>query len=197
FIRRKVERLLDFSASTSLYEMGGKEQRLLALLLLKNDRAFTDASILDGSGMEVLKISERRVYLPEELVNQSGSEKYQKAIKGENYISPVYTSDKAEPYVTITVPLKITPQEVVGVVAVEANLKILWEVIGEIQFSQGGYAYLVDSRGNLIAHRDPSLVLKRTNLGSLNQIQEFLRNPLGVDPSPGGEKTKALRASAC
>src|SRR3990167_11458778 len=50
FIRRKVERLLDFSASTSLYEMGGKEQRLLVLLLLKNDRAFTEASIFDGDG---------------------------------------------------------------------------------------------------------------------------------------------------
>ena len=28
FVRRKVERLLDFSASTSLYEMGGKEQKI-------------------------------------------------------------------------------------------------------------------------------------------------------------------------
>ena len=187
FVRRKVERLLDFSASTSLYEMGGKEQRLLALLLLKNDRAFTEASILDGHGMEMLKISERSVYLPSELVDQSDAAKFKSAIKGENYISPVYTSDKAEPYVTIAVPLKTTPQEVAGVITVEANLKILWEVIGEIEFGRAGYAYLVDGRGNLIAHRDPSLVLKRTNLSSLNQIQEFLRNPLGVDPSPGGE----------
>src|SRR3990172_3759693 len=187
FIRRKAERLLDFSASTSLYEMGDKEQRLLALLLLKNDRAFTDASILDGSGMEVLKISERRVYLPEELADQSDSAKFKEASKGGSYISPVYTSDKAEPYITIAVPLKTAPQEVVGVVSVEVNLKILWEVIGEIEFGHAGYAYLGDGRGNLIAHRDPSLVLKRTNLNSLNQIQEFLRNPLGADPSPGGE----------
>src|SRR3990167_2219999 len=187
FVRRKVERLLDFSASASLYEVGGKEQRLLALLLLKNDRAFTDASILDGSGMAVLKISERRVYLPEELVDQSDAAKFKSAIKGENYISPVYTSDKAEPYVTIAVPLKTTPQEVAGVITVEANLKILWEVIGEIEFGRAGYAYLVDGRGNLIAHRDPSLVLKRTNLSHLYQVQEFFRNPTSADPSPGGE----------
>ena len=187
FVRRKVERLLDFSASASLYDLGGKEQRLLVLLLLKNDRAFTEAAILDGNGMEVLKISERRVYLPEELVDQSDAGKYKQAIKGETYISPVYTSDKAEPYVTIAVPLKITPQEIIGVVSVEANLRILWEVIGEIEFGRAGYAYLVDGRGNLIAHRDPSLVLKRTNLSYLPQIQEFLRNPAAADPSPGGE----------
>ncbi|OGQ22134.1 MAG: hypothetical protein A3C54_07305 [Deltaproteobacteria bacterium RIFCSPHIGHO2_02_FULL_60_17] len=66
-------------------------------------------------------------------------------------------------------------------------MKILWEVIGGIEFGGAGYAYLVDGRGNLIAHRDPSLVLKRTNLGALLQIQEFLRSPGGSDPSPGGE----------
>src|SRR3989304_2691142 len=97
--------------------------------LIKNDRAFTEASILDGHGMEMLKISERSVYLPSELVDQSDAAKFKSAIKGENYISPVYTSAKAEPYVTIAVPLKTTPQEVAGVITVEANLKILWEVI--------------------------------------------------------------------
>ncbi|MBI2986240.1 MAG: GAF domain-containing protein [Deltaproteobacteria bacterium] len=187
FIRRKAERLLDFSASATLYELGGKEQRLLALLLLKNDRAFTDVSVLDGKGLEVLKVSERRVYLPGELADQSDSAKFKSAIKGEHYISPVYTSDKAEPYVTISVPLRVTPQEVVGVVSVEANLKILWEVIGEIGFGRAGYAYLVDGRGNLIAHRDPSLVLKRTNLSHLHAVQEFLSNPTSPDPTPAYE----------
>ena len=187
FIHRKVERLIDFSASASLYEIGGREQRLLILLLLKNDRAFTEAAVLDESGMEVLKVSERRVYFPEELVDQSDAEKYQKATKGANYISEVYTSDKAEPYVSLAIPLKITPQEIIGVISVEANLRILWEVIGEIEFGRAGYAYLVDGRGNLIAHRDPSLVLKRTNLGQISEIQEFLRNPTEVDPTPGSE----------
>lgn len=187
FLRRKVDRLADLSASAALYELGGKEQRLLVLLMLKNDKAFTEATILDAEGMEVLKVSERRVYLPGDLVDQSDAAKFKTAIRGENYISPVYTSDKAEPYVTVAVPLKVTPHEVAGVVTAEANLKILWEVIGGIEFGRAGYAYLVDGRGNLIAHRDPSLVLRRTNLRGLPQIQEFLRSPGGSDPSPGGE----------
>ncbi|MBI2211362.1 MAG: GAF domain-containing protein [Deltaproteobacteria bacterium] len=187
FIRRKVDRLADLSASAALYEVGGREQRLLVLLLLKNDRAFTEAAILNADGMEVLKLSERRVYLPDELVDQSDSGKFKAAIKGDSYISPVYTSDKAEPYITITVPVKVTPHEVTGVITAEANLKFLWEVIGGIEFGRAGYAYLVDGRGNLIAHRDPSLVLKRTNLSALPQVQEFIRSPGGSDPSPGGE----------
>ena len=64
FVRRKVDRLSDLAASASLDEMGSETQRILALLLLKNDRAFTDVSILDDKGVEVVKVSERRVYLP-------------------------------------------------------------------------------------------------------------------------------------
>ncbi|MBI2087372.1 MAG: GAF domain-containing protein [Deltaproteobacteria bacterium] len=187
FVRRKVDRLSDLAASASLDEMGSETQRLLALLLLKNDQAYTEVSILDDKGMEVVKVSERRVYLPAEFSDQSGSDKFAKAMKGESYISPVYTSDRAEPYITVAVPLKITPRTVVGVVTAEANLKSLWEVIGEIAFGRAGYAYLVDGQGNLIAHRDPSLVLKRTSLAHIHAVQEFLRHPSGTDSSPAQE----------
>lgn len=187
FVRREVDRLSDLAVSASLHEMGSETQRLLALLLLKNDRAFTEVSILDDKGMEVVKVSERRVYLAAEFSDQSGSEKFATAMKGESYISPVYTSDRAEPYITVAVPLKITPRAVVGVVTAEANLKSLWEVIGGIAFGRAGYAYLVDGQGNLIAHRDPSLVLKRTNLAHIHAVQEFLRTLSGTEPTPAQE----------
>ncbi|MBI3001824.1 MAG: GAF domain-containing protein [Deltaproteobacteria bacterium] len=187
FMRRKMDRLSDLSATLSLRELGSEEQRLSALLLLKNDHSFTDISILDDKGMEVVKVSERRVYLPSELADQSASEKFKRVIKGKGYVSPVYTSDKAEPYVTMAVPVKVTPQLVVGVVTAEANLKVFWEVIGEVEFGKAGYAYLVDGQGKLIAHQDASLVLKRTNLSHLGEIQEFLRNPAAVDATPASE----------
>ena len=187
FMRRKMERLSDLSTTLSLRELGNEEQRLFALLVLKNDRSFTDISILDDKGTEVVKVSERRVYLLSELTDQSASEKFKRVIKGKSYVSPVYTSDKAEPYVTIAVPLKVTPQLVAGVVTAEANLKVFWEVIGEVGFGKAGYAYLVDGQGNLIAHQDPSLVLKKTNLSHVHGIREFLRNPTSVDPSPAKE----------
>jgi signal transduction histidine kinase len=188
FINRKIERLSDSAVSMSLYRLGSEEQRLLAILLLKNDRAFTEASILDSKGMELIKVSERRVYIPSELSDQSMSAKFKKAIRGENYVSPVYTSDKAEPYVTLAVPLYVTPQDVAGVVSAEAYLKFLWEIIGRVRFGAAGYAYLVDSQGNLIAHEDPSLVLKRINLSQIPAVQKFIHNPTLPDPAPAREE---------
>src|SRR5258706_427042 len=108
-IERKQERLADLAVSLSLHPLGSEGQRLLALLMLKNDRAFTAMAVLDRNGLEAVKVSERRAYLPGELSSQSGGVYFQKALQGETYVSPVYTTHKAEPYVTIAVPISESP----------------------------------------------------------------------------------------
>ena len=57
--------------------------------------------------------------------------------------------------------------------AAEADLSFLWEVIGKIHFGTAGYAYLIDAHGNLIAHKDAALVLKRMNLRQVDGVQEI------------------------
>jgi signal transduction histidine kinase/putative methionine-R-sulfoxide reductase with GAF domain len=186
-IERETERLSDLAVSLSLYEFGSEGQRLLALLLLKNDRAFTSIAILDNEGMEVVKVSGRRVYLPSELSNRGAQEEFQKSNYGAVYVSSVYTTDKAEPYVTMAVPIKMGPGRIIGVVTAEVNLTFLWQIIGDVRFSTSGQAYLVDSQGNLIAHQDPSLVLKRTNLKDHFKVREFLGRPGETDANPAAE----------
>ena len=184
FVRRKIERFSDITAAVSLYDLGSKEQQLLVSLLVRKDGSFTDASIIDARGMEVLKVSDRRVYFSSDLADQSKSAKFNKAIKGENYISRVYTSDKSQPFVTLAIPLWGTAQSIVGVMSAEADLSFLWEAIGEIRFGTAGYAYLIDQHGNLIAHKNPQLVLQKMNLRETGGVEKFLRNPTRPDPSP-------------
>ena len=187
FVTQKIERLGETALFMSLYPMGSQRQQLLANLLLKIDQAITDVSVLDAKGMEVVKVSERRIYTPSELSDQSKSEKFKRAIGGDAYIGPVYTSDKAEPYVTLGVTLRDPSQKIVGVISAEANLKFLWKIVGDIRFGVAGYAYLTDDRGNLIAHKNPSLVLKRTKVSQFHEVQEFLNNPAVADPTPTDE----------
>jgi signal transduction histidine kinase len=187
FVNQKIERLNDWAVAMSLHPTGSEEQELRATLLQKNDQTFTEVSILDLQGREVVKISGRKIYMPGERLDQSGSAKFQQAVRGDTYVSPVYTSDKAEPYVTIALPLKGADRDIVGVLAAETNLKFLWEVIGNIHFGVGGYAYLVDNKGNLIAHKDPSMVLRRTDLGRIHEVQEFIANPGLTDTTPNND----------
>jgi signal transduction histidine kinase len=187
FVRRKIDRFSDNANALALYHLGSKEQQLLLGLLVKNDSSFTHASIMDSQGMEVLKVSDRRVYFPSDLTDQSKSPKFIKALKGEDFISPVHTSNQAQPYVTLAIPLWGAAQSVAGVVSAEADLSFLWEAIGKIRFGTAGYAYLVDERGNLIAHSDAALVLKQMNLGQVAGVKKFLRNPTRSDSTPAQE----------
>ncbi len=186
FMEGKLTRLADFASSASIHGLGSEQQRLLALLLLRNDRSFKEIAIIDEQGREVSKVSETWVYLSSELSDQSASEKFKNAIRGETFISAVYTSDRAEPFVTLSIPIRLSPRQITGVVSAETNLRTLWDIVSNIQFGQAGYAYLVDAKGNLIAHRDSSLVLKRLNLSSLPEIREFLENPSAIDATPAG-----------
>jgi signal transduction histidine kinase len=188
-IERKKERLSDLAVSLTLHEFGSEGQRLLARLLLKNDQAFTGIAILNDNGAEMVKVSERRVYLANELSSQRDAEHFQRAVHGDTYVSPVYTTDKAEPYVTIAVPIPVGPGRIIGVVAADVNLTFLWQIIGDVRFSDAGHAYLVDTQGNLIAHQDPSLVFKRTSLSSHFKVRKFLLHPMDKDPDPAEEGT--------
>ena len=187
FVRRKIERFSDNAAALTLYPLGSKEQQLLLGLLVKNDSSFSDASIINSEGMEVVKVSDRKVYFPSDLTDQSKSPKFIKALKGDDYISPVYTSSRAQPYVTLAIPLWGHAQTIVGVVSAEADLSFLWEVIGKIHFATAGYAYLVDEHGNLIAHSDATLVLKRPDLRQVTGVKKFLHNPARSDRTPAQE----------
>ncbi len=187
FIGRKAERLLDLATFAGLHKFGNEEQKHDLLLLLKNDTSFTEVSILDGTGREILRVSEEKAYLPSDLSDHSREEKLRKAFSGENYVSPVYTSDTAEPYMTMAVPIRAGAAQVVGVVSAEVNLRFLWQIIGDIKFGTAGYAYVVDGYGNLIAHRDPSLVLSRTNLKHIHEVKEFIQDPTAMDPTPAEE----------
>ena len=187
FVRRKIERFSDNADALSFYPLGRKEQQLLLGLLVKNDNSFTEASIINSHGMEVVKVSDRKVYFPSDLTDQSKSPKFIKALKGEDYISPVYTSTQAQPFVTLAIPFWGAAQSIVGGVSAEADLSFLWEVIGKIHFATAGYAYLVDEHGNLIAYSDATLVLKRPDLRQVAGVQKFLRNPAHSDPTPAQE----------
>src|SRR5258706_4682260 len=187
FVQRKFDRFSDNAAALSLYPLGSKEQQLLLGLLVKNDGSFTHASIINSEGMEVVKVSDRKVYFPSDLANQSKSVNFVKALTGQKYVSPVHTSAQAQPYVTLAIPLWGAGQSIAGVVSAEADLSFLWEVVGKIRFGTAGYAYIVDQHGNLIAYKDAALVLKRLNLRNVDGVKNFLRNPTRSDLTPAHE----------
>jgi signal transduction histidine kinase len=184
FIARKIERLDDLASSMALHRLGADEQRILAHLLVKKDSSFSEISLLNDQGRELFKISDRRVILNTDLEDLSDTAAYRSFIEGHTYISPVYTSDRAEPYFLLAVPLRSAPGKSAGGLIARTNLKFLWDVVSEKKFSRAGYVYLVNETGDLIAHQDSSLVLKHPNLTSLPKVAKFLGSR-AADQVPG------------
>jgi signal transduction histidine kinase/HAMP domain-containing protein len=174
YISRKFERLHDAGAGLTLYPIGNDEQTILINLLLKNDRSFEEISIIDAQGRERLRISDRKVYFSADLRDLRNAAAYQTAIRGDGFVSPVFTSDRAEPYLLLAVPLTSIPRKIVGVIVAKTNMQFLWELMREEKFGHAGFMYLVNEKGRLIAHKDPSLVLESRDLINIPKVAEFL-----------------------
>lgn len=136
--------------------------------LLRHAAAIAEIRYLDGAGHEQIKIS--RVEMDaagssrdaslEPLLRQTGP--------GRTYFGAVYFRKESEPYMTIAVRGKGKEGDMT---VAEVNLKLIWDVVSQITIGASGHAYVVDGRSQLIAHPDISLVLRKTDLSALPQIQ--------------------------
>ena len=172
----------------SLYQLGSKEQQLLLGLLVKNDSSFTDASIIDSQGMEVVKVSDRKVYFPSDLSDQSKSRKVYQSTQGGGLYKPGLHF-RPGPSRTSRWRFRFGARRRVSSAWFRPKpiSSFLWEAIGKIRFGTAGYAYLIDANGNLIAHKDAALVLKRMDLRQVDGVKKFLRNPTRSDLTPAQE----------
>jgi len=159
------------------------QRRLDSLRLLRQAPTITEVSHIDPTGHEQLRVSRLAMDVVGSKLDLSQDAKFKEAIGRKVYFSPVYFRKESEPYMTIS--LAGTGEDA-GVVAAEANLKLIWDVVSNLKVGKGGYAYVVDNQGRLIAHPDISLVLKKTDLSVLPQVQLANSAPTaGVDSLEG------------
>src|SRR6185436_2610273 len=138
--------------------------------------AITEVSLLDSSGREQLRISRLAMNVAGSRADFSNDPRFKEARAGRVYYGPVYFRKESEPYMTLAVAGS-GPDG--GVVAVDVNLKFIWDVVSQIKVGKAGQAFVVDGQGALIAHPDISLVLQKTDLSRLEHVKAALT------PAPG------------
>ena len=137
------------------------------LRLLRQDPAITEIRYIDSAGKEQLHVSRLGMDREKSGVDFSHNPAFLEARRGKTWFSPVYYRKGSEPYMRIAMA---GPRKRSGVTVADVNLKFVWEVVNQIKVGKAGGAYVVDSEGNLIAHTNISLVLKKTDLSSLPQV---------------------------
>jgi len=150
------------------------QRRLDSLRLLRQVPTITEVTHIDPTGHEQLRVSRLAMDVIDSNADLSRDPKFVEAMARKMYFSPVYFRKESEPYMTIAMA---GAGEDAGVVAAEANLKFIWDVVSNLKVGKGGYAYVIDANGRLIAHPDISLVLQKTDLSTLPQVRVAAATP--------------------
>jgi putative methionine-R-sulfoxide reductase with GAF domain len=84
---------------------------------------------------------------------------------GQVYYGPVYFDPATnEPLMTISIPVvNLRTGAVDSVLVSVARVKKVWDIIAGIRVSPGQSVYIVDAQGKVVAHRNPSVVLRGTS----------------------------------
>ena len=167
-----------------------EQRRFDYLRLLRQVQAITEVSQLDAAGREQLRVSRLAMDVVGSQADLSQDPRFVEAKAGRTYFGPVYFRKESEPYMTIA----IAGRGDAGVTTAEVNLKFIWDVVSELRVGKAGYAYVVDARGQLVAHPDISLVLQKTDLSPLAQVQAARGR--GARPEEGGEEAAIARDRA-
>jgi hypothetical protein len=134
----------------------GLEQRRLDFLrLLRQAAAITEVSYLDGDGREQIKTSRLAMDTLAIGADLSKEPKFVEAKANKRYLSPVYFRKESEPYLTVAIA---GTGRSVGVTVAEVNLKVIQDMVAATRVGDHGVAFVVDTRGRVIAHSDGGMV---------------------------------------
>lgn len=138
-------------------ESNSERHRLDALRLLRQVPAIVDITLVDGAGIERLRVSRIGRDIIGSGIDRSVNPAVTAAQTDGVWYSPVTLKQGSEPYMTMAVAGN---RAAIGVTIAQINLKLIWEVISTIRIGRYGDAFIVDRNGKLVAHPNMSLVLQ-------------------------------------
>jgi PAS domain S-box-containing protein len=81
------------------------------------------------------------------------------------YSAVYYNRANNEPLLTLSLPVyEVKTNRFIGGLLLELRFKSIWELIANISLAQGEDVYILDASQRLIAHRNPSLVMRETKV---------------------------------
>jgi signal transduction histidine kinase len=138
--------------------------------LLRQVDAITELKQLDAEGRQQF-CNSRSAVCQNNDADFSHDPAYVEAVAHGTYFGPVQFERGSEPFMTVAMRGQ---RRDYGVIVAQVNLKLIWDVVTDIKVGVAGRAYVVDPDGRLIAHPDISLVLRKTDMSVLAQVQRAL-----------------------
>ncbi len=139
------------------------QQTQLLSELVSFSGAFNTLSLASLNGQEKISISS--TLLNNRLRNLSSANEITIPVStNQIYYGPIqFSEDTGEPYMVISVPVtNVRTGKVTDVLIAEVRFKPVWDLLASITQGQGNSTYIVDAQNQVIAHNNPSIVLRNT-----------------------------------
>jgi signal transduction histidine kinase len=168
---RTLEQQLKFAALPQLDPSDAELRRIEFLKLLRQAPEVTDIAQISPTGREQVAVSRLGMDVVNSGRDRSREPAVREARRGQTWFGPVYFRKETEPYMTIAIR---SGGDDGPVTVADVNLKFIWDVVSRIKIGDKGKAYVVDSKGFLVADPDIGLVLRKTNLSNLAHVKAAL-----------------------
>jgi signal transduction histidine kinase len=163
------ERQNELTVLTDVYGLGSLEpdvQQDVLLALLSKQPAYYQLALVQADGQESIKLTRGKVVTASDLTSRATDPLFQETIEQARVsFSPVYFNNEArERLITIAVPIEdLFTGETGQVLIAEVRFLTVQEaMLRDLELAEGEDVYVVDSKGLVIAHRNPNLVIKET-----------------------------------
>ena len=167
FIEARENQLIPLNTVYGLGKLEATNQRLLLLSLLNHEKAFQNIALLDANGQQQIWLSSTNVSAGTASTDRAEDEAflYPKTHRA-TYFGPIRFDEKTHiPFMTFSVPLfDLRSDELIFVVVADLRLKLVWDLLANLELPHEIDVYVTDQSSKIVAHRDPSVVLRDTTV---------------------------------
>ena len=145
-------------------------RRQVLTRMLADRGAFREMAFLDGAGREWFYRSNVRMLDPGQAAPSAFRDAFRAAANsGRVVYGPVYFDPGSnEPLMLLAVPVRdFRTGALAGAVVAEVRFKPIWNLIAGLDLAEGEDVFILDADGRVIAHRNPSIVLRETRFAPL------------------------------
>jgi signal transduction histidine kinase/HAMP domain-containing protein len=171
FIHEFEASLLTAVRTHDLMEMKHDQQSLVLSKMLfssmdlEHRDVFKGLTLLNSEGKELVRVSRERLFTDAQLADRSSIDEFTiPAANKKIYYSTVFFNEQTgEPYLEVSIPIiDFQSNQLRGVLVAELSMKNLWDAIADVRVGTTGITYVLSDKGRVIAHPNPSVVLKGT-----------------------------------